>query len=174
MKYQIMKFVIAFAFSLAVAGIVPAQVASGGSYTLNKGVVANGGGLSAGGNYTVQGTAGEPAVGVGGGGSYTARNGFWTRFFAPTAAAVSVGGRVINQGGHGIPQVFVLLSGGNLTTPLIRRTNSFGYFSFNEVEVGQIYVLSVRSKAYGFGQNAQVISVTEDLTGIVFQASWNN
>jgi hypothetical protein len=155
-----------------------AQIASGGAYTLNQSVITNGGGTSSDAlnNYKVEGTSGQPTAGTSAtGGSYTVRNGFWTpNPFAPTAASATVEGRVLNLYGRGLQNAVVTLSGGTLLSPRMARTGSFGYFRFEDVEVGQVYILSVQSKRYGFGQNPQIISVLEDVTNIVFQASWIN
>ena len=157
---------------------VSAQIATGGTYTLKQSVIANGGGRSTdavNNNYTVTGTSGEPAAGTNpAGGNYSARNGFWGAVLAPTAAGASISGRVITENGNGIQNVIVTLIGGNLTTPRIVRTGSFGYFKFEDAEVGQVYVISVTSKRYGFFQSSQIVTLQEDLTDIVFQANWVN
>jgi hypothetical protein len=155
------------------------QVASGGSYTLNQTVFASGGGMSGdalNNNYKIEGSVGQSSAGTfANGGTYSARGGFWTPSpFAPTAAGANINGRVLGLYGRGLPNVTLTLSGGNLLVPRVARTSLFGYFRFDDVEVGQVYVLSVESKRYGFGQNAQVISLMEDITDIIFQASWRN
>jgi hypothetical protein len=152
-----------------------AQVATGGNFTLNQAVTGNGGGDSMGGNFSITATAGQSAAGTqSNGGNFSTRSGFWTYLLVPTAANASVSGRVITANGRGIRNSIIMLTGGSLTTPIIRRTGSFGYFKFDDVEIGQVYVISVVSKTYGFTQSSQVISVTEDLTGILFQADWVN
>lgn len=155
-----------------------AQIASGGSYTLNQSAISNGGGTSndALNTYKVEGTAGQSAAGVfASGGVYTAQSGFWSpNPFAPTAAGASIQGRVLDLKGRGLSKVVITLSGGMLLVPLTARTGSFGYFKFEDVEVGQIYIISVQSKKYGFGQNPQIVSLLEDVTDIVFQAGWMN
>jgi hypothetical protein len=87
--------------------------------------------------------------------------------FAPTAAVVSVQGRVLTANGRGIPNASV-----QVTTPRgeIRtaRANPFGYYRFTELEAGQTYVFSVRSKRYVFAP--QVVGINEDLTGLNFIA----
>lgn len=152
-----------------------AQVASGGSYTLNKAVVANGGGNSSGGNYAVQGTAGQSVAGTNMySANYVAFSGFWGNVLAPTAASANISGRVINAEGTGINNISVVLAGAPLTAPRIVKTNSFGNFTFENLEVGQTYVISVSNKKYGFGQESQVISLLENVSDIVFQSTWEN
>lgn len=158
---------------------ISAQVAAGGSYTLNQAVVASGGGTSidaVNNNYKVEGTTGQPAAGTFANvGSYSIRGGFWApNPFAPTAAGVDVSGRVITNEGAGIRNVVVILTGGTLLTPRTTRTTTFGNFSFEDVAAGQTYVVSVQSKKYGFAQESQVFSLMDSITDIVFQSGWEN
>lgn len=180
MRKNLHKFMILVALNLSLLVIgAPAQVASGGGYTLNQAVIASGGGTSGDAlnhNYKIESTAGQPAAGTfASGGAYSARSGFWIpNPAAPTAAGSSINGKVLGLLGGGLPNVTLTLSGGSLLVPRTARTGSFGYFRFDDVVVGQIYILSVRSKKYGFGQDTQVISLLEDVTDIIFQASWVN
>ncbi len=75
---------------------------------------------------------------------------------APTAASVSVGGRVSTTKGYGISRAIVVITdeNGNEQRTV---TNSFGYFHFGEIEAGKTYVFSVRHKRYTFAP--QVINV---------------
>jgi hypothetical protein len=50
-------------------------------------------------------------------------------------------------------------------------TNPFGYFRFDDVESGQAYVVGVRSKRYQFANPTQIVSVEDNVTGIIFYAS---
>ena len=163
---------------IIIAAVTAAQVASGGSYTLNQAVVASGGGTSndAGNDYKVEGTAGQPAAGtLANVGTYSIRSGFWSpNPFAPTAAGASISGRVITAHGEGIRNVSVVLTGGNLFTPRTVRTGTFGNFTFEGVTVGQIYTITVQGKKYNFPQSSQVISLLDNVTDIVFQADWEN
>lgn len=79
---------------------------------------------------------------------------------APTAAAVRLSGRVITESNRGISNASVILvnSGGEIR---LSRTNSFGYYRFDDLEIGT-YVVSVKSKQYEFDQNTQVLNVNED------------
>jgi hypothetical protein len=66
----------------------------------------------------------------------------------PTAANVSIGGRVITQNGYGIAGARVFLintSGETIST----ATNPFGYFLFDNVASG-FYIIAVQSKRYRF------------------------
>ena len=79
----------------------------------------------------------------------------------PSAALVSVGGRVVDSAGRSLSGVRVTLtdSNDNVRTAI---SSNFGYYRFDEVESGHLYVISAASKRYTF-QN-HVISVLDDLT----------
>ena len=86
---------------------------------------------------------------------------------APTAANVSVGGRVSDVKDNPISRAWVSITNTNGETHSA-MTNSFGYYRFNEVPVGQTYVISVRHKIYQF--NSQVITVFEEIQDANFTA----
>lgn len=85
---------------------------------------------------------------------------------APTASAVSIGGRVI-AGRRGIARATVSLTDSKGVMQFA-ATNSFGYYRFTNVPAGDTYILTVKSKSYKF--NAQVVSVTDDLNDLNFTA----
>ena len=91
-------------------------------------------------------------------------DGFVT-IFAPTAAGVSISGRVLTPNGRGLTNARVTLTeatGQTRTT----RTTSFGYYRFSDIEAGQTVVISVQSKRYRF--SSQTLNVNEDLTDLNF------
>lgn len=155
-----------------------AQVATGGAYTLDRAVIAAGGGTSAdGGNlYKVEGTAGQSTRGsVSNTGAYSIRGGFWSADpLIPSAANASIGGRVVDAGGAGLRNITVTLSGGNLLTPRTTLTSSFGYFTLDDVLAGETYILSVENKKYSFQQPTQVVLLMDNISDIIFQAAWGN
>jgi hypothetical protein len=59
------------------------------------------------------------------------------------------------------------VSDGTLWTAL---SNAFGYFSFQGIPTGQTYVLSISTKRHRFPIDSQTITLTDDVTGIVFIA----
>ena len=88
---------------------------------------------------------------------------------APAAAAnVSVSGRVTNQGGQGIGNVYVLLidAQDNRRAAL---TNPFGYYSFDNVLSGQTYTVGVTSKRYSFPPPVMV-TVNDNIANLDFVA----
>jgi hypothetical protein len=88
---------------------------------------------------------------------------------APSAADVTVGGRVTTASGMGIANTTVTLA----DTTGARRTaltNAFGYFQFNDIQVGQTVVITVLSKRYRFSQQSQIVEVIEELSNLNFVA----
>ena len=85
----------------------------------------------------------------------------------PLAANVSIGGRVSTSDGRGISKARVSITNSNGETRNA-ITNSFGYYSFDEIAVGETYVISVSHKRYQF--TSQVITVSEDIQNADFTA----
>lgn len=83
--------------------------------------------------------------------------------FAPpaTAANAIIAGRVSTQKGRGISNIFVTLTDAN-GNQRVSRSNSFGYFRFDDVEVGNTYIIGASSKQYQF--SPQAINLDDDLT----------
>ena len=88
--------------------------------------------------------------------------------FVPTAAAVNVSGQITSANGNAIQNVSVRISGGNLQEPKYMRSNSFGYYSFEDLQAGQTYILSVAAKKYIFANPTRLITLNEDLTDANF------
>lgn len=86
---------------------------------------------------------------------------------APTAASVTVAGRVLTANGRGLRNARVLMLDTNGT---MRRatTSTFGYFRFDAVEVGQTYVFDIDSKRFRFA--AQTVTINEAIENLNFTA----
>ena len=87
--------------------------------------------------------------------------------FAPTAAEVSVGGRVTISKNRELSNAVVYLTDSNGATRSA-RTNQFGYYRFNEVESGETYMLNVSSKRFTFVP--QIVSVMDEINNLNFAA----
>ena len=162
----ILKFVLV----LGLATITNSQ--SGGQFTISPSVIASGGGTSSAGQFTVQGTAGQSSAGASmASPPFTQTGGFWQPLtLAPTAANVSISGRVTTQNGRGLAQVLLVLtdSKGNVRQDV---ASTFGYYRFNDVEAGAAYILTVLHKRYQFTDSPRMIVVKDELTGVDFVAS---
>ena len=96
----------------------------------------------------------------------TPRN-FACTSFIPTAAGVSISGRVIDSTGKAIRRAVITLTDG---TGAIRtaRTNQFGFFRITNVAAGQTYLIDIAAKNRIFVP--QALLVDDDLTGLTFTA----
>ncbi len=109
----------------------------------------------------------DVTTGASGNNNHTLDFGF---IVAPTAANVSVGGRVVSPFGSGLRSIFVTLreANGNSYTAV---TNSFGYYRFDNIQVGQILTVSVEAKRYSFAQTVQVVSLADNITDLQFTST---
>ncbi len=120
----------------------------------------------------------------------TSRNGNWTLRFLdcsggavgtvsaaqltliPTSAgSSSIRGRVSTASGTGIRNVIVTISGGDLLEPVNTRTGSFGNFTFDGLESGQAYFLSVQSRRFSFDDPFRTVNLDQDLFDVSFVAN---
>jgi hypothetical protein len=172
MKTTIRYMVTAAIVVTSFVAVSRAQVASNPPYTLEQAVIASGGGTSTGSLYQIEGSIGQPIAGTSSAnGSFSLRGGFFTPApFSPTAALASISGRILTADGRGIRNVSVTLTGASGETRMA-FSSSFGYFTFENVTVGEVYLLSVRAKQFQFSQSAQAVSVLEDVTNINFIAN---
>ncbi len=85
----------------------------------------------------------------------------------PTAASVTIGGRISTTSGRGISgaRVAITEAGGNVR---YATTNPFGYYRFAELASGQTVVVSVGAKNFVFAPNTRTFNITEDLTNADF------
>lgn len=130
---------------------------SGGGFSIEQSVIASGGGSSSNSSFAIDGTAGQTTVDSPMAGDlFAVRPGFWGQLFAPTAASVSVSGRVMVTPGQGLngARVICMDAEGNRRVSL---TGSFGYFSFSQVLVGEAYLLTIESKRYTFASRTLVV-----------------
>jgi hypothetical protein len=79
----------------------------------------------------------------------------------PSAASVSVGGQLLTATGEPVSKAKVLLTASNGATRTA-ISNGFGYYRFDDVTVGETYIISVNSKRYTFTPMA--ISPTDGLS----------
>ena len=87
---------------------------------------------------------------------------------APTAAHVNVGGQVRTAEGYGVSQAYVRITDQSGETREI-PANQFGYFHFTDVEVGRVYVFSVRHKL--FSSLPQAVLVLEERDDIILEVT---
>ncbi len=86
---------------------------------------------------------------------------------APVAAGVSVSGRVLTSEGRGVQGAVVTITSSAGETRMA-RSSGFGYYRFDDIIVGETYLISPSSKRYQF--TPRTISVLDELTEIDFVA----
>jgi hypothetical protein len=91
--------------------------------------------------------------------------------FIPTAATAMIAGRVMVNAGHfrGSGKLFVTILNTNTLETQAAFTNRLGYYEFNDLPVGDTYVLSVRGKGYSF--TPQTFTLIEDSALDMFGAA---
>ncbi len=168
-KNRLIKF--ALLMSLCVVfSVVKLNAQSGGTYQITQNVVATGA-RSSGGNYAVENTSGQPLAGGNlQNGSYSLYSGFWTPpNLIPTAANVSVCGRVTAANGIGIRNAVMSLTDSR-SAIRTARTATFGFYCFENVSVGENYIINVSSKRFVFAAPTRILNVSEELSDIDFVA----
>jgi Carboxypeptidase regulatory-like domain len=96
--------------------------------------------------------------------------GWGLEFIGTTAAHASISGRVMTADGNGIRNAHVVVTGNSLTEPLVVTTGSFGWFTFDDLEAGQTYVVTVNSQRYTFSAPSRVVSLTDNISDADFVA----
>lgn len=159
MKHYFFFLITIFCFS-AVHG----QIAQAPGITLDQSVIAGGGGTSTGGEFSVTGTIGEgPAGTTSTGGELNLSDGFWQGLnIRPTAANVSVAGRVTNSANESIAQARVVFTGSD---GIAHRwtSNNFGYYMIDGLVAGQTYIVTITARQYTFVPVA--VSVNDNMSG---------
>lgn len=154
-------------FALVLVAVGSAAAQSGGNFIITEATVAAGGGTSGASGVELDATAGQAVVGEPiFGDVFSLTAGFWSFTpQAPTAAAVSISGRVLTPGGVGLRNAILFLrkQDGEI---LVARTAAFGFYRFDGIEAGQSVFISVESKIYRF--NPRLVMVGDEITALDF------
>lgn len=81
---------------------------------------------------------------------------------APTAAPVSLSGRVTDGSGRGLPSVVVTITDGQGFAKSA-RTNSFGFYSIKGIPAGESYIVGASARGHRFPP--RFVSLTESVSG---------
>ncbi len=84
-----------------------------------------------------------------------------------SAAPGIISGRIATATGYGISGSMITLTDTNGGSRQV-RTGSFGYFSFDGLEVGRTYILTVGHKRYTFAQPTQIITLNDEAVNVEF------
>ena len=173
MRLAAAQAVLAAATLAALNFETPAQ-SSGGQFTVTQSVVANGGGESSAPEFSVVGTTAQTIAGPGASSAaFRVKSGFWTSTLAPTAASAAIGGRVLTADGRGIRNALVTLTD---QSGAIRHavTGTFGFYRFEDLPVGQVYILTVTSRRFQFPEPTRVVTLQDSIENLDFTAQREN
>jgi hypothetical protein len=86
----------------------------------------------------------------------------------PTAARATVSGRVMTPNGQGIGRAVMELQ--NAATGERRQalTNAFGYFSIDDLPLGDFYALTVKHKQYDFEPATRTFQLSDNIADLTF------
>lgn len=88
-----------------------------------------------------------------------------------TAANGALGGQIITAEGRAIRNAIVTLYNPATFETRTVRTGAFGYYSFGDLPVGNLYILSVSHKKYVFDDNSRPVTLNDDLADVNFRAN---
>lgn len=163
------SYVVLLACSFLAVAVNPASGQSGGTFSITQATVAAGGGPTAGGPSTIVSTVGQTAAGAAiAGPGIVITSGFWKYSpLAPTAAMVSISGRVRTANGQGIPNASLTLfrTDGSARTV---RASPLGYYQIDLVMAGETVILGVWRKGVTFSQPMIAISVNDEIADLDF------
>ena len=95
------------------------------------------------------------------------KGGWGLELLPSTAAGVEVSGRVTTADGRGIRNAQVMITD-QFGIERTATTGSFGYYRFQDVEVGSTLVVSIKSKRYAF--SSRLVQVLDTLADVDFVA----
>ena len=88
----------------------------------------------------------------------------------PTAAGVSIAGRVLTADGRGIRGAIVTVTGNSLETPINVMTGVNGRYTIPDLTAGETYVVTVGSRRFFFTQPSRVITLNDNVADADFVA----
>lgn len=143
---------------------------SGGGFLIESSSVGTGGDTSSA-RFSLTATAGQTLSGGNPrGGQLFVQDGFWSFELVPTAAFVTLGGRVSTADGRGIRNAVVTLTAPNGDQRAV-LTGSFGNYRFENVSAGSTYVISVSSKRFVFSNPMLTVPAVEEVNDLDFVAA---
>lgn len=84
------------------------------------------------------------------------------------ASHTSVGGQITDNSGRGLRNVSVTILNINDSSTQTTKTSSFGYYQFNDLPVGDSYLVTVRSKRYVFNPDTQFFTLNDAIEDLNF------
>jgi glutamate synthase domain-containing protein 3 len=94
--------------------------------------------------------------------------GWGLQFNTPTAAGVSVSGRVLSPEGRGITNAVITVSGNSLAQPISILTGRNGRYTLQGLTAGETYVVTVASRRFQFDMPSRVVTLNDNLADLDF------
>lgn len=91
------------------------------------------------------------------------------RFSQSTSAPAAVSGAVVDDSGMAIRNATVSILNTVSGESRTARTNSFGYFAFENLPTSEFYILTVKHSRYQFDNDTISFTLNENVSDIVFQ-----
>lgn len=85
-----------------------------------------------------------------------------------TAAFAYINGRVRTASNEALPNVSVQLQNTRTTEIRVTKTNSFGMYRFDDLTVGDLYVIAVQNKKHSFTPSTQSVTLDSNVTDLDF------
>lgn len=107
----------------------------------------------------------------------TAQNGFSHIIFCfentprPTAAEVSVSGRVLTADGRAVSGARITITNAGTGRTYIAMTNPFGYYTIENLDSEAFYVATIAKKGTKFVEDSKSFSLTDNLADLDFVAN---
>ncbi len=91
---------------------------------------------------------------------------------APTASTATVRGRVVNGSGRGLSRAVISVLDTQSGVTVYARTNQLGYFTVQDLQVGNFFVMQTQRKGYTFAETTS-FQLFENLDGLVITGILN-
>lgn len=89
---------------------------------------------------------------------------------APTAAPVSITGRLFTADGRAVSRASVTITDQYGVSRSV-TASSFGYYRFDDVRAGETYIIGVSHRQYRFPGSPAAVNVGDEITGLNFIAA---
>ena len=89
----------------------------------------------------------------------------------PSAAGVDISGRVTDAYGRAISSARLTLNNATTGEVMVVYTNTFGFYSFKDVTVGDYFVLTAEHRRYVFANNVVTFNLQDSIVGLDFKAT---
>lgn len=111
------------------------------------------------------------ATGIGGFHPVTQVNFCYGVSVSPSAAPVSLSGRVMDASGRGVSGSTITVLNPNSGAAIRVRSNPFGYYTVTGLPAGELFVVTIIDKRYTFSNDTRSVTLNEDLADMDFIAN---